>query len=102
LLKVFIGGVGVLQRVVQQAAHQQHHVAALGRLGQKCGHLGQVVDVGLGALALAPLGDVLAGGVVGGAGQKNQIGAHQLLLCDQPSGLSSGRARPIFRPCHVR
>jgi hypothetical protein len=57
-----------------------------------------VVDVGLGALALAPLREVQAGGIVGGVRQPDQIGAHQLLLCDQRSGLSSRPARPIFRP----
>ena len=101
LLEILVGGVGVLERVVQQAAHQQHDVLAAGRLGEQGGHLGQVVDVGLGPLALAPLRDVLAGGVVGGARQLDQIGAHQLLLCDQPSGLSSRAGRPMFRPCHA-
>jgi hypothetical protein len=60
LHQVLVGRVGVLERVVQQAAHQQHHVVAVGRLGEQRRHLGEVVDVGLGRLALAALRDVLA------------------------------------------
>ena len=86
---------------MQQAAHQQHDILARRRFGQQGGDLDQVVDIGLGPLALAPLCDVLAGGVVGGARQLDQVGAHQLLLCDQRSGLSSRPARPMFGPCHA-
>ena len=81
---------------MQQPAGQQRDIGASGRFGEQGRHLGKVVDVGLGALALAPLGDVLAGGVVGGTRQEDDIGAHQFLLCDQWSGLSSRPARPMF------
>ncbi len=75
-------------------------VAAVGRLGQERGHLGQVVDVGLGALALRPLRDVLAGGVVGGARQKNQSGSSTPVV--RPAVRLVERPRPAHLPLMSR
>ena len=61
------------------AASSTGVVAAGGRC-EKVGHLGQMVDVGFRPLTLASLGNVLAGGVVGGSGEQDQVGAHGPLV----------------------
>jgi hypothetical protein len=54
------GGVGVLDRVVQETGGNQRRIPAAGRFGQQPRDLRQVIDVGLSRLALAPLVNMLA------------------------------------------
>ena len=52
--------VGVLDRVVQETGGDQRRVPAAGRFGQQPRDLGEVINVGLARLTLAPLVDMLA------------------------------------------
>ena len=81
------GRVRVFDRVMQQSGHDKGRVGAVGGLREEQGHFGEMVDIGLGHQAFAPLARVLARGEIQRPGD-----AH-----DSRSWLSQDRREPLNR-----